>query len=66
MVVHANTISQRDMEKYRKIFEENEVISYGDYLRMEAEKRGWTAHCMEYLLAVGKRILVSLRRGKGR
>ena len=33
---------------------------------MEAEKRGWTAHCMEYLLAVGKRILVSLRRGKGR
>lgn len=66
MVVHANTISQRDMEKYRKIFEENEVISYGDYFRMETENRGWAAHCMEYLLAVGKRILVSLRQGKGR
>ena len=58
MVVHANTASGKDMEKYRRIFGQSEMISYGDYLQAEAVPRGWAGHCAEYLLAVGKRMLV--------
>lgn len=58
MVVHVNTVNQKDMDKYRRIFREHEIISYGDYLQEKAVKRGWAGHCMEYMLAVGKRILV--------
>lgn len=58
MVVHANTASQKDMEKYRRIFGQNEIISYKDYLQAGAVPRGWWGHCAEYLLAVGKRMLV--------
>ena len=58
MVVHANTADQKDMEKYRRIFEHNETISYGDYLQAGAVPRGWAGHCAEYLLAALKRMLV--------
>ncbi len=58
MVVHANTASQKDMERYRRIFGQNEIISYKDYLQEGAVARGWCGHCAEYLLAVGKRMLV--------
>ncbi len=58
MVVHVNTVNRKDMENYRRIFREYETISYGDYLQTEAVKRGWAGHGVEYLLAVGKRILV--------
>lgn len=58
MVVHTNTLSGRDMEQYRKIFEEQNVISYGEYLRERAEKRTAAGHMREYVLAVIKHVLV--------
>lgn len=60
MVVHTNTVSERDMEKYRQIFERNEIVSYGDYLKADAVKRGFFGHGKEYMLAAVKHILVKL------
>lgn len=61
MVVHTNTVNQKDMEKYRRIFQENELISYGDYLQAGTAKRGWAGRCLEYAAAAAKHILVKLR-----
>lgn len=58
MVVHTNTLSDRDMEKYRKIFEGQRMISYGEYLREKAGKRTAAGHMWEYTLAVFKHVLV--------
>lgn len=60
MVVHTNTLSNRDMEKYRKILEEQNVISYGEYLQEKAGKRTAIGHMMEYVLAALKHVLVKL------
>lgn len=58
MVVHTNTLRDQDMGKYRKIFEEQEMLSYGEYLREEAGKRMWIGHAWEYMLAWMKHMLV--------
>lgn len=60
MVVHTNTVSAQDIEKYRKILKEQEVISYGAYLREKAGKRTAAGHAGEYLLAIVKHWLVKL------
>lgn len=58
MVVHTNTLSDRDMERYRKIFKEQETVSYGEYLREKAGKRTAAGHAWEYMLAWTKHMLV--------
>lgn len=60
MVVHANTMNEKDMEKYRRIFKEQQLISYGDYLNEKAVKRNALGHIAEYLLAMVKHLLVKL------
>ncbi len=70
MVIHTNTMSDRELEEYRHIFAAEEMISYDAYLAMEPSQRGWTGCLGEYLLAAGKRCLVQglrvVRRGSAR
>lgn len=58
MVVHTNTINEKDMEKYRRILEEREVISFREYLKEQPVKRTVFGRLAEYLLAVVKHVLV--------
>ena len=58
MVVHTNTMSDRDLKRYEQWFQSQEMISYGEYLEMEATKRGLAGYLTEYLMATIKRWLV--------
>lgn len=58
MVVHTNTLSDKDMEKYRKILEEQDMISYGDLLQEKVVKRTAPGHMGEYMMASVKHMLV--------
>ncbi len=58
MVVHTNTLSGRDMEKYRKILQEQNVISYEEYLLEKPAKRTAAGNIREYMLAAVKHMLV--------
>lgn len=62
MVIHANTITDAEREKYRNIFREHgkDMISYSEYLKLEPVKRGMFGRIKEYLLAVMKRLLVKI------
>lgn len=63
MVLHANTITEKDKERYSKIFREHEkdMISYSEYLEAKAKKRNCFGRCTEYLLAKVKFLLTSIR-----
>lgn len=63
MVIHANTITEADKERYRKIFEEHgkNMISYSEYLKEEPVKRGFCGRAGEYLLAKLKYFLVRMK-----
>ena len=63
-VVHANTMNESDFASYRKILAEQDVVSYGEMLAADAERRGSFGHAKEYLMAAGKRALVA-RGGRG-
>jgi Predicted deacetylase len=58
MVVHTNTMGEGDMERYRKIFREQEMISYGEYVEEPPARRTVFGRAGEYLLAAVKRFLV--------
>ncbi len=63
MVLHANTITEKDKERYRKIFKEHgkDMISYSEYLQVAPVKRGFFGHMLEYMLAKAKFLLVKLK-----
>lgn len=58
MVIHANTMTERDMERCRRILDEKDVISYGEYLKENPVKRGMFGRIGEYVLANVKHVLV--------
>lgn len=60
LVVHTNTMEEKDLSRYRKIFQEKHIISYGEYLKETAIPRGAFGCGVEYLLACIKRMLVRL------
>lgn len=60
MVVHTNTMNEKDMEKYRQIFAEHSMISYSEYMEELPVRRSIVGHLAEYLLAVVKHLLVKL------
>lgn len=60
MVVHTNTINEKDIEKCRRIFREQNIISYRDYLQEPPAGRSLFGRGVEYLFARVKRILVKL------
>lgn len=61
-VVHANTMNDKDFERYERLFAEHKdkFISYQDYLRVSSQKRGVLGRVREYLMAVSKYVLVRL------
>lgn len=63
MVLHANTITEDDKKKYKKIFKEHgkDMISYSEYLQEEAVKRSFFGRWKEYLMAKIKYLLVRLK-----
>lgn len=58
MVIHANTMTENDMERCRRILEEKDVVSYGEYLKEKIGKRGIFGRIKEYILANVKHMLV--------
>ncbi|MBQ9642782.1 MAG: DUF2334 domain-containing protein [Lachnospiraceae bacterium] len=65
LVVHASTMSDAEFEQYEEIFRTQEMISYSEYLSQPAGRRSAAGHMKEYLMAAGKRTLVSLhQRGR--
>jgi len=64
LVIHANTVTEADKERYRKIFEEygKNMISYSEYLEMTPVIRRFPGRVAEYLLAKGKHLAGRIRR----
>lgn len=63
MVLHANTITEKDKERYTKIFKEHgkDMISYSEYLETEAVRRTLFGRGKEFLLAKLKFLLAGIR-----
>ncbi len=59
LVVHANTMTEKDFAKYEQIFQTQELLPYPEYIYMQAEKRGLLGHLKEYGMATVKRLLVA-------
>lgn len=64
LVLHANTVTEADKERYRKIFSEygKNMISYSEYLERTPVKRTFPGRIGEYLLAKGKYLAGRIRR----
>lgn len=56
LVLHANTVTEADRDRYRRIFEEygENMISYSEYLERTPVRRRLPGRILEYLLAKGK------------
>lgn len=64
LVLHANTVTEADKERYRKLFGEygKHMISYSEYLERTPGKRTLPGRMGEYLLAKGKYLAGRIRR----
>ena len=64
MVVHTNEIDDVGMERMRRLLSEqqNNLISYSDFLAMASRKKGACGHLWEHMLATTKRELVKLKQ----
>ena len=63
MVVHTDTVSEEDLERYKGYFEKTDVewISYEEYLRQAPVKRCYLGMIKEFFMAKGKYLLMKLR-----
>lgn len=61
-VIHANTMNDKDFERYEKLLRDNadKFISYSEYIEQPAVRRGLIGRLAEYFLAALKHMLVSL------
>lgn len=69
LVLHANTVTEEDKERYTRIFKKygKNMISYSEYLKMEPVTRNIYGRILEYVLARCKFLLVRIRqKGKRR
>ena len=64
LVLHANTVTEADRDRYRRIFEEygKNMISYSEYLKRTPVRRRLPGRILEYLLAKGKFLAGRIRR----
>lgn len=64
LVLHANTVTETDKARYRKIFDEygKNMISYSEYLERTPVKRTFPGRIGEYLMAKGKYLAGNVRR----
>ena len=67
MVLHANTMTEKDFEVLenrlsdRKLYTNCEFISYQDYLQVPAGRQTWVNRSLEWSMATTKRLLVKLK-----
>lgn len=63
LVVHTNEMQESDIASYQKLFEahDQDLLSYGEYLREPVKNRTFLGHFGEYMLAAGKHYLIRLR-----
>lgn len=66
-VLHTNTMSDKEMDKFEKMIKEKrkQILSYDEFMEIEAVKRGWFGNAKEYCQAMAKHILVSRRASEG-
>ncbi len=66
MVIHANTVTEADKERYEQIFRDygKNMISYTEYLKITPVKRTILGRAGEYLLAKLKYTLVNIKGGR--
>jgi predicted deacetylase len=64
LVVHTNTLSDKDFARYERLFEKNKenLISYYELFNVGSEKRGILGKIKEYIMALTKYILVGIRK----
>ena len=64
MVIHSNTVSESEKDKYRELFAKygKDMISYTEYLKAAPQKRTIFGRIGEYFMAKGKFILVRIRK----
>lgn len=62
-VVHANTMDEADFARYEKLFasQRENLISYRDYMQIEAKPRGILGKSKEYIMAITKFCLVNAK-----
>lgn len=60
-VLHTNTMETKDFERLERIVSQKDVISYGDYLNVEAVRASFLHRPLEYCMAMAKRILIKMR-----
>ena len=63
MVIHADTTTDKELERYKSYFERTDIewISYREYLKQPAKRRGYFGRIKEFLMAKGKYLLMKLR-----
>lgn len=63
-VIHANTMNDKDFERYEQLFaaHKDKLVSYADLLELTPKKRGMPGNIREYLMAVFKFFLVNISR----
>ncbi len=61
-VYHASTMDDKDFEKLKDLLSTGRVVSYDAYRDMDIGKRWFGERALQYLLAIGKRTLVSMRK----
>ena len=66
-VLHANTMTDRDIEDFERMIKEHRsnFISYDEYMSVPAVQRSAFENVKEYLMAYAKHLLVSKRASKG-
>ena len=66
-VIHADTMTDSDMEQFEKLISGNRdrFISYSSYMSVPATERRCPDNAKEYILATAKHILVSRKASKG-
>lgn len=67
MVIHANTVTDSEKERYIKLFDEygKDMISYRDYMEVIPVKRSFIGRSREYLMAKVKFWLIKIKSRKG-
>lgn len=63
MVIHTDTVSDEDLERYRSYFEKTDAewISYEEYLRQTPVSRSCFGMAKEFFMAKGKYLLMKFR-----
>lgn len=66
-VLHTNTMSDEGIADFEKMIKEKRehFISYDEYLKVDAEKRGIIGNIKEYCMALAKHFLVSRKASEG-